>query len=253
MNHTNAQPRGISAGATHCGNVRDVNKDAYLDRPDGGLWAVADGMGGHAAGDLASRLVVQALETAPQHRFLGRAVASLRDCLGDANRRLGAEARRRGEAVIGSTLAALVAVGGHCVSLWVGDSRIYRLRNGILHRLSHDHSRVQALVDQGRISPHEMEEHPQAHVITRALGAGELLEMDAQICEIKNGDRFLLCTDGLTREVPEGDIAELSARIALNAVPQALIEEACKRGARDNVTAVVVDFPPPEATQGEHM
>jgi len=253
MNYTNAQLRGISAGATHRGVVRKANEDAYLDRPDRGLWAVADGMGGHAAGDLASRLVVQALETAPQHRFLGRAVASLRDCLGDANRRLGIEARHRGEAIIGSTLAALVAMGGHCVLLWVGDSRVYRLRNGTLHRLSHDHGRVQALVDQGRLSPDLAEEHPDAHVITRALGAGERLEVDAQICELKSGDRFLLCTDGLTREIPEGDIAELSARMALNAVPQTLIDEACKRGARDNVTAVVVDFPPPETTQGERV
>ncbi|WP_089724894.1 PP2C family protein-serine/threonine phosphatase [Candidatus Thiosymbion oneisti] len=253
MNRANLLLSGISAGATHRGNVREVNEDAYLDRPDRGLWAVADGMGGHAAGDLASRLVVQTLETAPQHPFLGLAVASLRDCLGDANRRLGAEARRRGEAVIGSTLAALMAMGGHCVSLWVGDSRIYRLRNGTLHRLSHDHSQVQALVDQGRLSPDAMEEHPAAHVVTRALGAGELLEVDAQLCEIKNGDRFLLCTDGLTREIPEGDILEFLARIGLNAAPQALIDEACKRGARDNVTAVVVDFLAPEATPGEHV
>jgi len=247
MNHTNVQLRGISAGATHRGNVRDVNQDAYLDRPERGLWAVADGMGGHAAGDLASRLVVQALETAPQHRFLGRAVASLRDCLSDANRCLGVEARRRRERVIGSTLAALVAMGGHCVSLWAGDSRIYRLRNGTLHQLSHDHSRVQALVDRGELSPDVMEEHSMAHIITRALGAGEQLEVDAQICELKHGDRLLLCTDGLTREVPEDDIAQLAARIALNAVPQTLIDEACKRGARDNVTAVVVDFLSPEA------
>jgi len=250
MNHTNAQLRGISAGATHRGIVRKANEDAYLDRPDRGLWAVADGMGGHAAGDLASRLVVQALETVPQHRFLGRAVASLRDCLGDANRRLGVEARRRGERVIGSTLATLVAMGEQCVLLWVGDSRIYRLRNGTLHRLSHDHSRVQALVD---LSPDATEEHPAAHVITRALGAGERLEVDAQICALKSGDRFLLCTDGLTREIPEGDIAELAARIALNAVSQALIDAACQRGARDNATAVVVDFLPPEATPGERV
>jgi len=99
-----------------------------------------------------------------------------------------------------------------------------------------------------------MEDYPDAHVITRALGAGEGLEVDAQICEIKkSGDRFLLCTDGLTREVPEGDIAELAARIALKAVPRTLIDEACKRGARDNVTAVVVDFVPLETTQGEQL
>jgi len=181
-------------------------------------------------------------------------LASLRDCLGDANRRLGAEARCRGVAVIGSTLAAVSAVGGQYVSLWVGDSRVYRLRNGTLHQLSHDHSYVQTLVDQGELSADAAEEHPTAHVVTRALGDEERLEVDAQICEIKNGDHFLLCTDGLTREVPEGDIAEHLARIGLNAAPQALIDEACKRrGARDNVTAVVVDFLSPEAAKGERI
>jgi len=122
MNQTNARLHGISAGATHPGIAREANEDAYLDRPDGGLWAVADGMGGHADGDLASQLVMQALETAPQHRFLGRTVASLRDCLGDANRRLGIEACRRGEPIIGSTLAPLgearrSAVGGRQLDL----------------------------------------------------------------------------------------------------------------------------------------
>ncbi len=251
MSHANIPLHGISAAATHRGNVRQVNEDSYLDRPDIGLWAVADGMGGHTAGDLASRMVVQALETAPQHRFPGRTVASLRACLEDANRRLCAEARRRGAAVIGSTVAAVSAVRGQCILLWAGDSRIYRLRNGTLHQLSHDHSQVQALVDQGLLTPDAAEEHPTAHIVTRAVGAEETLEVDAQICELKDRDRFLLCTDGLTREIPESDIAELLVRIELNAAPQALIDEARNRGAHDNVTAVVVDFLPPETTQGE--
>jgi len=253
MSHANAWLRGISAGATHRGKVRQVNEDAYLDRPDRGLWAVADGMGGHTAGDLASRMIVQALEAAPQHRFPGRTVASLRACLGDINRRLCAEAQRRGVTAIGSTLAAVSAAEGQCILLWAGDSRIYRLRNGVLHRLSHDHSQVQALVDQGLLAPDAMEAHPAAHVVTRAVGAVELLEVDAQLCALKSHDRFLLCTDGLTKEVSESDIAELLARTALNAAPQALIDETCNRGARDNVAAVVVDFLPPEATQGERV
>lgn len=248
MSRAQAPLRGISAGATHQGNVRQINEDAYLDRPDIGLWAVADGMGGHDAGDLASRLVVHALETAPQHKVLGRAVASLRTCLGAANRRLHAEAQSRGVSLIGSTLVALLARQGHCVSLWVGDSRIYRLRDGILHRISHDHSHVQALVDQGLLASDAAEEHPAANVVTRAMGTEEIPEIDARICEIKNGDRFLLCTDGLTKELPEDDCAELLTRMTVKAAPQALIDETRKRGARDNVTAVVVDFLPSETT-----
>jgi protein phosphatase len=236
-----------SAGATDPGQVRQINEDAYLDGPNIGLWAVADGMGGHAAGDLASRSVIHALATASQHRFLGRGVANLRACLADANRRLCAEARQRGVSVIGSTVAALFVLGGHCALLWVGDSRIYRLRGGILHRLSHDHSQVQDLVDQGLLTQESAEAHPAANIITRAVGADDRLQVDAQICEVKNGDRFLLCTDGLTKEVSEAEIAELTGRVAVNALPRALIDQACKRGARDNVTVVAVQFQTSEA------
>ena len=231
-----------SAGATDRGQVRQINEDAYLDGLEQGLWAVADGMGGHAAGDLASRSVIQALATAPQQRFPGRGVAVLQACLADANRRLCAEARQRGVSIIGSTVAALYAIRAHCVLLWVGDSRIYRLRTGILHRLSHDHSQVQDLVDQGLLAPEAAETHPAANIITRAVGADDLLQVEAQICEVKNGDRFLLCSDGLTKELSEAEIAELMGRVAVDALPRALIEEACRRGARDNVTAVVVQF-----------
>jgi protein phosphatase len=231
-----------SAGATDRGQVRQINEDAYLDGPEQGLWAVADGMGGHAAGDLASRSVIQALATAPQQRFLGRGVAILQACLADANRRLCAEARQRGVSIIGSTVAALYAIRAHCVLLWVGDSRIYRLRRGILYRLSHDHSQVQDLVDQGLLAPEAAETYPAANIITRAVGADDMLQVDAQICEVKNGDRFLLCSDGLTKELSEAEIAELMGRVAVDALPRVLIDEACRRGARDNVTVVAVQF-----------
>lgn len=250
MNFSSARVRSqwISAAATHRGQVRKVNEDAYLDRPDIGLWAVADGMGGHTAGTLASRTVVQALETASQQQFLGRAVANLRSSLVAANLRLREEATRRGVGVIGSTVAALVAVGGHCVLMWAGDSRIYRLRRGMLHRLSRDHSHVQELVDQGRLAPDSADAHPAANVVTRAVGARQSLEIDAQICEIKNDDRFLLCSDGLTKELTEQEIADELARIDVDGLPQALVNQARERGGRDNVTVVVVQFLSPDAT-----
>jgi serine/threonine protein phosphatase PrpC len=243
---TRTHSRWTSAAATHRGQVRKVNEDAYLDRPDIGLWAVADGMGGHTAGNLASRMVVQELETASQQKFLGRAVANLGSSLVDANRQLCEEAIRRGAGIIGSTVAALLAIRGHCVLMWVGDSRIYRLRNGMLHRLSRDHSQVQELVDRGLLAPDSAEAHPAANVITRAVGAGQSLEIDAQIYEIKNEDRFLLCSDGLTKELTEHEIGEQLARIEVNELPQALLNQACERGARDNVTAVVVQFLRPD-------
>lgn len=243
---TRTPSRWTSAAATHRGQVRKVNEDAFLDRPDIGLWAVADGMGGHTAGNLASRMVVQALETASQQKFLGRAVANLGSCLVGANRRLREEAMRRGAGIIGSTVAALLAVRGHCVLMWVGDSRIYRLRQGMLRRLSRDHSQVQELVDRGLLAPGSAEAHPAANVITRAVGAGQSLEIDAQIYEIENEDRILLCSDGLTKELAEHEIAERLARIEVNELPLALLDEACARGARDNVTAVVIQFLRPD-------
>ncbi|MEA3275767.1 MAG: protein phosphatase 2C domain-containing protein [Pseudomonadota bacterium] len=241
---TNLHPgfRWSSASVTDAGRVRQVNEDACLERPDIGLWAVADGVGGHEAGDLASRTVVQALDSTPVPLFMGQAVADLRRRLLEANHRLRSEADRRGQGIIGSTVALLVALHDHCTFLWVGDSRVYRLRGRALQRLSRDHSQVEDLIDQGLLDRRAAENHPAANVITRAVGAAEVLEIDAQTLQIKDGDCFLLCTDGLTKEVSEREIAAaLSGSDVVDAVP-ALIDLACDRGARDNVTAVAIRF-----------
>lgn len=234
--------RWISAAVTNPGRVRQVNEDAYLNRPDLGLWAVADGMGGHAGGDLASRVVVQTLETVPPPVFLGRAAFDLRRRLADANRQLRAEAARRGTGIVGSTVAVLLALGESCVLLWAGDSRIYRLRGGVLRRLSHDHSQVEELVEQGLLAREVAERHPAANIVTRAVGAADELEVDAQIFPLGNGDRFLLCTDGLTKEIPERAILPALLRGTAKENATMLVQNACERGAKDNVTGVVVHF-----------
>jgi protein phosphatase len=232
----------ISAGFTDAGRVRAVNEDALLDRADLGLWAVADGMGGHQAGDLASRLVVEALGSAPAPTFLGRAVTDLRRRLAAVNQRLLTEASSRGEGIIGSTVATLLAVGGHCVLLWAGDSRIYRLRDNRLRQLTRDHSHVGELVEQGVLKREDAEHHPAANVITRAVGADARLVVDTQIQELCGRDRFLLCTDGLTRELSEEEIGELLDGDDLDQAARALVQHACDAGARDNVTVVIVAF-----------
>lgn len=234
--------RWVSAAASDRGRVRVINEDAFLDRPDLGLWVVADGMGGHDAGDLASREVVQALATTPQPVFLGRAVFDLRRRLADADQRLRDEAVRRGNSVIGSTVAAMLALGGHCVLLWVGDSRVYRLRAGTLRRLSRDHSQVEELIDHGLLAREDAESHPAANIITRAVGAGSALEIDALIHRLRDGDRFLLCTDGLTKEMSEPEISAVLAQNPVKQAAHALVHHACLRGAKDNVTVVVVSF-----------
>jgi protein phosphatase len=234
--------RWVSAAATDVGKIRSLNEDAYLDRPDIGLWVVADGMGGHDAGDLASRSVVESLAGIGRQANLGSYVDELRLRLWSVNRALREEAERRSESVIGSTVAALIAVGRHAVAVWAGDSRVYLFRDGTLCPLTHDHSQVEELIADGSLTRDQAENHPAANVITRAVGGDDDLRLDAQIQEILDQDICLLCTDGLTKEVKEQEIAETLRDSDPRLAPQLLVNLACRRGARDNVTVVAVRF-----------
>ncbi|MDD3449814.1 MAG: protein phosphatase 2C domain-containing protein [Gammaproteobacteria bacterium] len=238
--------RWSSACVTDVGRVRKLNEDACLSLPERGLWVVADGMGGHDAGDLASRWVVETLGALPAPHNLGDQVEAARERLRAVNRRLREEAGRRGKSVIGTTVAALVAFEGHGVYLWAGDSRVYRFRRGRLRRLSRDHSQVEELVAEGLLAPEEAESHPAANVITRAVGGEENLEVDAEIVELAPRDLFLLCSDGLYKELSETDIAGILARTPSPRAARQLVDTALERGARDNVTALVVRVEPAE-------
>lgn len=232
---------GLSSTAiTHQGAVRPRNEDALLDRPDLGLWVVADGAGGHGAGDVASRTIVEALTTIPPGLSAAELLAQLRLRITAVHRQLQDEAQRRGPGhVIASTLVAMVARGGHFACLWAGDSRAYLLRGHRLQRLTRDHSLVQELLDQGHITEDEAATHPQGNVITRAVGAPGELGLDKVTGPIGAGDRFLLCSDGLYRTLDEGTMAGLLA----GADPALqLVQLALERGARDNVTAIAVAF-----------
>jgi protein phosphatase/serine/threonine-protein phosphatase Stp1 len=227
---------------TNPGAVRKHNEDNMLSRPDLGLFVVADGAGGHDSGELASGMIVAELNllSPPQpqlrtqlHRILDRVHAELR-----------AKARVRGNnAIIASTFVSLVLEDGQFTCIWAGDSRAYLLRHGELSMLSRDHSLVQALVDSGRLTPEEAEHHPHANVITRAVGADcESLELDEISGGALPGDRFLLCSDGLSKSLSDAEIGRLLA-IHDNIPPPAhLIEAALGQRARDNVTAIVVEI-----------
>jgi protein phosphatase len=238
--------RCVSAGATHVGKVRTLNEDAFLERPDIGLWAVADGMGGHDAGDLASRAIVEALAGVSRPENLGASVEELRYRLSRVNQALRVEARHRGEVVIGSTVAILLLVGHHAVTLWAGDSRVYLFRGGTLHRLTRDHSQVEELISSGSLSPEEAENHPAMNVITRAVGGADDLTLDAQIQEILDQDVCLLCTDGLLKEMKEEEIAEILGQGSPGLAAHSLVEVACARRGRDNVTAVTLQLFEPD-------
>jgi len=242
--------RWVSAGATDKGAVRTVNQDAYLNRPDLGLWAVADGMGGHSDGALASQAIVAGLGLLSHPKRLGSAAREVRAILRQVNQDLlDLAGNLRTEDLIGSTVVVLLAVGGHCAVLWVGDSRAYRLRDGALTQLTTDHSHTQALVDAGALLPEQSQGHPLSNVLLRAVGSEDHLDVDGQIARIRAGDRYLLCSDGLYRELDPQTMVAILGTSEPDRSAESLVQQACQRGGRDNVTVVVVDFAARQAAQ----
>ena len=230
-----------SAALSDVGARRRLNEDAFLDRPDIGLFAVADGMGGHDAGDQASAAVVDALNDMAGPIGAGQLIAGVRTRLEQVHDALQAEARRRGsERGMGSTVVVLMLNGQHYCGLWVGDSRIYLARHGELLQLSEDHSYVQELVNRGLLSVEDADHHPRANVITRAVGIDQGLRLDKITDRLYPGDVFLLCSDGLTRELSAEEIRQELTRDDVHAAVRNLIQRALQRGASDNVTALVV-------------
>jgi serine/threonine protein phosphatase PrpC len=227
----------LSVGQTHVGHVREMNEDALLNRPDIGLWAIADGMGGHVSGDIASAAVVKALNEvstfSSAYAFRDaatRAVLSVNESL----------MAQGGPAKSGSTIVALLAHDGHYACMWAGDSRAYLYRRGALRALTRDHSVVQDLVDAGLLAPDQAGRHPQANLITRAVGASNALDLDYVFGALNAGDRFLLCSDGLSSFVSDREIALALRRTPLETASQTLVDLALARGGRDNITVVLV-------------
>ncbi|WP_118183415.1 PP2C family protein-serine/threonine phosphatase [Paraburkholderia phosphatilytica] len=243
-----SQFRWASAARSDTGRVREINEDACLDQPQRGRWAVADGMGGHAVGDVASRLVIDALGELPDTGGIRRSIAAARLRLQNANRMLREEASRRQVQRIGSTVVVLIACDRFCGYLWAGDSRIYLLRQGELRQLTRDHSQVEALRQSGHLTDDEARNHPAQHVITRAVGATDHLVLDDDAIEVADGDVFLLCSDGLTNEVTHEEILRTLATVECRHAPDELVDIALSRGGRDNITAVVVHAEDPHAT-----
>lgn len=231
--------RWTSASQSHAGLVREINEDACLERPERGLWAVADGMGGHALGEFASRLAIRSLIDLAAPQSLEQYVDAAHARLQNANRRLRAEATLRDVAVIGTTIVALLASGRHCACLWAGDSRIYLLRAGRLRLLTRDHSQIEAARSRRSANADDTLHRPPANLITRALGAEDTLEIDRAIVEVLDGDVFLLCSDGLSNEVNEVAIEQALLPGNCRQASQALIDLALHRGGHDNITAVV--------------
>jgi protein phosphatase len=229
-----------SASRSHPGRVRQVNEDACLDQSEHGLWAVADGMGGHSLGEFASGLAVQSLMNLPAAERLEERVSVALDRLREVNRHLRAEALRRDVPLIGTTIAALVAAGNLCTCLWAGDSRIYLYRAGRLRQLTRDHNQIEAVRSRPICDLDDTVELPRANFITRALGAEDTLRVDQMTIELRDEDIFLLCTDGLSNLVTELSIEQALLPCSCRLACDALMNMALDREARDNITAVVV-------------
>jgi protein phosphatase len=224
---------------TDVGKVRTRNEDAYLVDPP--LFVVADGMGGHRGGDVASRLTVETLQEAqPQRDPSG---AALLDAVRSANRvvneRSASDRDLRG---MGTTVTALQTAGDSGRIAHVGDSRAYLLREGALQQLTQDHTLVQQMVDEGNLDADEAERHPARHIMTRALGVEEQVAVDQLTLDLHPGDRILLCSDGLSGMLSADDIRDLLEReTGAQQAADALVQLAIERGGEDNVTVVVVD------------
>ena len=229
-----------TASVSHIGKVRKLNEDSVLARPEIGLWVVADGMGGHGGGDVASRSVVCALATLAPQPSGAALLGEFEARIVSVNAELRALARSRGASVVGTTLVAVLVHGSHFACVWCGDSRVYLLRGGALAQVSRDHSEVQDLIDRGVLDRQEAKAWPRRNVVTRALGAADQAELEIVDGPAFAGDRFLLCSDGLTAHVEDAEIAALLAADDPQKACDDLLALTLQRGASDNVSLIVV-------------
>jgi PPM family protein phosphatase len=232
----------LSAASSHIGKIRATNQDSgSVGRH---LYVVADGMGGHAGGDVASALAVQHLSRLDRpYSSVDEARETLFTNILEAGRELTTTVEERPELTgMGTTVSAMIRVGSQMVIAHIGDSRIYRLREGVLEQITNDHTFVQRLVDSGRITPEEAAVHPRRSVLMRVLGDVDAEpEVDTHVVDTQPGDRWLLCSDGLSGYVSERDIAETLLTVDdVELVCHKLITQTLSEGAPDNVTVVVV-------------
>ncbi|RJT40581.1 serine/threonine-protein phosphatase [Mesorhizobium waimense] len=228
-----------SFGVSHKGCVREHNEDNYLVEPQTGLWVVADGMGGHEAGEVASASIVDHLATIGIASSAPDLRARFEDRLSRANAEIRRISRTRG-ITIGSTFAALLAMDGRFACLWAGDSRIYLIRNASISQVSRDHTEVQELLDRGVISEAEALTWPRRNVITHAVGVSDDVVIDFQQGELMPGDIFVLGTDGLTAHVSDAEIEAAAVSGKPRAACESLLQTVLARGGTDNVTIVLV-------------
>ncbi len=233
-------PEWFSRASSVLGHVRKVNEDSFLDACEQGLWVVADGMGGHSRGDRASQEIIAQLQNFTINPADSRAdLESLMKRLELANTFCRNEVV--GE-VMGSTVALLYVNGTEGFVMWAGDSRVYRYRDEELQQLTDDHSLVQELHRLGELTADEAETHPSSNVITRAVGVSDDLDVQVRQVALKPGDRFLLCSDGLFKDVLNSEMQTNMGLPSMEHALDSMVHLALKRGGTDNITAIVVQL-----------
>ncbi|MBG6205439.1 protein phosphatase [Labrenzia sp. EL_126] len=243
--------RGLSIGLTHVGCVRDENQDAFFCDESKGIFAVMDGAGGMKGGAIASNLVKDALTTIRMplsavdllDQFEGRVI--------DAKEQIERASSNANGAAMGTTIAALLTFDSNFACLWAGDSRVYRFRSGQMEQLTTDHTEVQELVDQNVLTEEEARNFSRRHVITRAIGSGLDLELELVSGNLRAGDRFLLCSDGLTGHLEDAVIETFLMEGAQRSAARGLLDGALEKGGTDNVTVVIVDIDRISRGEGE--
>lgn len=234
-----------SYGMSVVGLKRKLNEDAILQRSDVGLWAVADGMGGHSAGDIASQALVTALAKIRPFEDLEYYSEQVASNLQAVNRQLQYMANERGHGnIIGCTVVVLLIAGEQFRYLWAGDSRLYRYRHGELEQLTLDHSLYNEAISQGLSPTDGSLEEGRGNIITRAVGADSQLQLDFGQGQVLPGDLFVLSSDGLDKELSRADIAGFCNSASVEDITRNLIREAENRGGRDNISVIVIKESP---------
>lgn len=230
-----------SYAVSHPGNKRKFNQDAYFCHDQHGIWAIADGMGGHEAGDVASQTIIQSLANLAQSGAENNSLMNITSLLEDVNQQLFAQ-NQANDRMVGSTIALVQVDNNICHCLWVGDSRIYLYRQQQFAQISSDHSYVQQLVDNGEITAKQAKTHQKRNVLTRAIGSAEELSFDTKNITVYANDKILICSDGLYSEVSTEEITAILEYSSAQTACENLLNLCLSRQANDNVSFVLVEI-----------
>ena len=231
----------ISSSVSHIGHVRPHNEDAFLEKQESGLWVVADGMGGHEAGDFASQLIIDTLDKLEKSHHSESFTEDIKSALYSVNTHL-IQLGEKHDRINGSTAVVMLINGHQCDYLWAGDSRLYRLRENELVQLTRDHSQAEIYVELGMITREEASQHVSANLLTRCIGTDDDLQLESGSCDIQVGDRYLLSSDGLDKHVAHKDIERTLIDHGRDEALNQLIGMTLDNGGTDNVTITIVDI-----------